>query len=61
MISTIAFLSYDNGSPEVFSQLCELVELESQCCQFLTFKLIVAPQQRIALEVSAVIADFFGA
>jgi hypothetical protein len=53
-------------SPDIYSQLSKLVELESQCCQFLTFKLIVAPQQPITLEVSGppeakvVIADFFG-
>jgi hypothetical protein len=55
-----------NPSPDIFSKLCSLVEVESQCCRFLTFKLIVAPQQPITLEVSgppeakAVIADFFG-
>jgi hypothetical protein len=54
------------ASPDIYSKLSKLVELESQCCQFLTFKLIVAPQQAITLEVSgppeakAMIADFFG-
>ena len=51
---------------DVLSRLSKLVELESQCCQFLTFKIVVAPQQPITLEVSgppgakAMIADFFG-
>jgi hypothetical protein len=54
------------SSPEVMGQLTQLIELERQCCQYLTFKLIVAPQQPITLEVSGptaakgVIADFFG-
>lgn len=48
------------------SQLTKLIELERQCCQFLTFKLIVAPKQPITLEVSgppaakAIITEFFG-
>ncbi len=56
-----------SSSPELLTQLTQLIELERQCCQFLTFKLIVAPQQPITLEVSgpsaakAIIAKFFGA
>lgn len=55
-----------NPSSEVLGRLTELIEVERQCCQFLTFKLIVAPQQPITLEVSgptaakAVVAEFFG-
>ena len=55
-----------DSSPDVLRQVTQLIELEHQCCAFLTFKLIVAPQQPITLEVSgpvgskAVIADFFG-
>src|SRR5262245_20688162 len=55
-----------NSSPELLAQLTQLIELESQCCQFLTFKLIVAPGQPLTLEVSGptaakpIIAEFFG-
>ena len=51
---------------EVLSQLSNLVDLERQCCQFLTFKIVIEPQQPIKLEVTgppesrAAIADFFG-
>jgi hypothetical protein len=53
-------------TPEVLVQLTRLIESERQCCQFLTFTLIVAPRQPITLEVSgppaakAIIAEFFG-
>jgi hypothetical protein len=53
-------------TPDALAKLSNLVELERQCCQFLTFKIIVKPQQPILLEVTgppgskAVIADFFG-
>ena len=53
-------------SPEVLALLSKLVELESRCCAFLTFKIIVAPQRPITLEVSGppeaktIIADYFG-
>jgi len=51
---------------EVLARLANLVELERQCCAFLTFKIVVEPQQPITLEVTGppeskrVIADFFG-
>ena len=51
---------------DVLARLCTLVDLERQCCQFLTFKIVVEPQQPINLEVTgppearATIADFFG-
>jgi hypothetical protein len=52
---------------EVLGQLSRLIDLERQCCPFLTFKIIVeADQQPICLEVSGppeaktMIADFFG-
>jgi hypothetical protein len=55
------------ASAEVLAQLSRVVELESQCCQFLTFRIIVqAARQPIRLEVvggrqaKSVIADFFG-
>ena len=55
-----------NPTSEVLSQLSNLVDLERQCCQFLTFKIVIEPQQPIKLEVTgppesrAAIADFFG-
>jgi hypothetical protein len=52
---------------EVLAQLTSLVDLERQCCRFLTFKIIVEPGGApLRLEVTgppeakAVIADFFG-
>jgi len=51
---------------EILFQLSNLVDLERQCCQFLTFKIVIEPQQPIRLEVTgppeakAMIADFFG-
>jgi hypothetical protein len=52
---------------EVLAHLSRLVELERQCCRFLTFRIIVeAGNQPICLEVTGppeskpVIADFFG-
>ena len=53
-------------TPILLSQLSNLVEMERQCCQFLTFRIVVEPQQPIALEVTGppqakeAIADFFG-
>jgi hypothetical protein len=53
---------------EVLAQLVRLVDLERQCCPFLTFRIIIAAgTQPICLEITgppeakAVIADFFGA
>jgi hypothetical protein len=55
------------ASSEILGQLSRVVEMESQCCRFLTFRLIVeAGNQPIRLEViggpqaKSVIADFFG-
>ncbi|HLJ29956.1 MAG TPA: hypothetical protein VKY85_24830 [Candidatus Angelobacter sp.] len=52
---------------EVLTHLSQLVDLERQCCQFLTFKILVeAGNQPICFEVTgppeakAMIADFFG-
>ena len=53
-------------SPDIVIQLANLVELERQCCQFLTFKIVFEPTQPIVLEVTGppeakgVIADYFG-
>ena len=50
----------------VLTQLSNLVEMERQCCQFLTFKIVIEPQQPIRLDVGGppeakrIIADFFG-
>ncbi len=55
-----------NPISDLLARLCNLVDLERQCCQFLTFKIVVEPQQPIKLEVTgppeagAAIADFFG-
>jgi hypothetical protein len=54
------------ASPVVLAQLATLVELERQCCQFLTFKIVVEPGRPITLEVTgppqakAVIREYFG-
>jgi hypothetical protein len=55
------------ASSEVLAQLSRAVDMESQCCRFLTFRIIVqAGKQPIRLEViggpqaKSVIADFFG-
>jgi hypothetical protein len=59
--------SYEfRATSEVLAQLSHLVDLERQCCPFLTFKIVVAPQRPIRLEVTGppeakeTIADFFG-
>jgi hypothetical protein len=51
---------------EVLTQLLHLVDLERQCCPFLTFKVIVAPgNQPFTLEITGppeatpLIANFF--
>ncbi len=52
---------------EVLARLVHLVDLEHQCCPFLTFKIIIeAGNQPISLEITGppdakpMIADFFG-
>src|SRR6266849_5605493 len=52
---------------EVLAHLSRLVDLERQCCQFLTFRIVVeAGNQPICLEITgpseakSIIADFFG-
>src|SRR5450631_1503180 len=54
-------------SSEVLTRLAQLVDLERQCCAFLTFKIVVeAGDSPIRLEVTGtaeakkVIADLFG-
>jgi hypothetical protein len=54
------------ATSEVLAQLSRLVDLERQCCQFLTYKIVVEPLQPIRLEVTgppgarAMIEDLFG-
>jgi hypothetical protein len=49
------------------SQLAHFVDLERQCCAFLTFRIVVEAGKPICLEITgppeakAVIADLFGA
>jgi hypothetical protein len=52
---------------EVLVQLARLIDLERQCCPFLTFKILVeAGGKPVCLEITgpseakAIIADFFG-
>jgi len=54
-------------SSEMLTQLSRLVDLERHCCQFLTFKIIVAAgNQPICLEITGppeakpIVADFLG-
>jgi hypothetical protein len=53
-------------SSEVLICLTQLVELERQCCPFLTFKIVVEAGEHVCLEVTGtaeakeVIADLFG-
>jgi hypothetical protein len=52
---------------EILMSLTQLVDLERQCCAFLTFRIVVEPQQPIRLEIAgppearAVIDAIFGA
>src|SRR5438093_671002 len=54
------------ATSDVLVRLANLVDLERQCCMFLTFKIVVEPQQAIRLEVTgppeskAMIAAIFG-
>jgi hypothetical protein len=55
------------ASSEALQRIAELVDMERQCCAFLTFKVVVeAAQAAMRLEVSGpgeaklVIADYFG-
>jgi hypothetical protein len=56
---------FEPGS-EVLSQLARLVDLERQCCAFLTFRIIVEAGKPISLEITgpreskSIIAEFFG-
>ena len=55
-----------DAASEILIQLARLVDLERQCCPFLTFRIVVeAGNQPICLEITgppeakAIIADFF--
>lgn len=39
-------------SSGTLGQLAHLVDLERQCCRFLTFRIIVEPQSPIVLEIT---------
>jgi len=51
---------------EILMQLAKLVDMERQCCRFLTFKIVVEPGAAVRLEVTGppeakpAIAEFFG-
>jgi hypothetical protein len=40
-------------SSEILMSLTQLVDLERQCCAFLTFRICVEPQQPIRLEIAS--------
>src|SRR5262245_11064893 len=57
--------SFKSGS-ETLREIARLVDLERQCCQFLTFRIVVEPREMLRLEVTGppeahgVITDYFG-
>ena len=57
---------YFDPTPELLTQIEDLVDLERQCCPFLTFRIVGAGNLPTRLEVTgpaeakALIADFFG-
>ena len=61
------YVSHFPARSEMLSELSRLVDLERQCCRFLTFKIVVeAGEQPIRLEVTGppdakpMIEDLFG-
>jgi len=54
------------ASSEMLARLVRLVDLERQCCPFLTFRITIANHQPICLEITGppetqpVIAEIFG-
>src|SRR5262249_17482204 len=54
------------AAPNLVADIARFVDLERECCEFLTFKIIVAPRSAIRLEITgppnskAMIADLFG-
>ena len=62
-------IAQDDFEPEseILAQLARLVDLERQCCEFLTFRIVVgAAREPFSLEITGpaeakpMIADFFG-
>ena len=59
-----AFRFEPNG--ETLLRLARLVDLERQCCQFLSFRIVVEPRSPITLELTGppeslpLIREFFG-
>ena len=53
-------------SGEIVLRLARLIDLERQCCQFLSFRIVVEPRKPITLEVTGppeslpLIREFFG-
>jgi hypothetical protein len=54
------------ANPGTLSELRRLLDLERQCCPFLTFNLVVESDRRLRLEITGppetkgMIVDFFG-
>ena len=54
------------SSADIVTKLANLVELERQCCAFLTFRIVAEPNQPVALEIAGppdayeVIRQLFG-
>jgi len=64
---SLGYAYHFEPTSEMLTRIVNLVDLERQCCPFLTFKIVVeAGHQAICLEVTGppeakpVIADFFG-
>src|SRR4051812_13313369 len=55
-----------NSDSETLRDIAHLVDLERQCCQFLTFRIVVEPREMLRLEVTgppeaqSIITDYFG-
>jgi hypothetical protein len=51
---------------ETLREIARLVDLERQCCQFLSFRIVVEPREMLRLEVTGppeaqgIITDYFG-
>ena len=52
-------------SADALVDIARLVDLERQCCKFLSFRIVVEPEQQLRLEITgppqakSIIADFF--
>ena len=62
----MGYAYYFEPTSAVLARLASLVDLERQCCEFLTFKIVIEGHQPICLEVTgpaeakALITDFLG-